>query len=148
MKMNPTIVKLKNKDMKTSYLHRLCLGAALVFVLIGCSSSPPGGGSFIPGFNATWPVQGDNNRQIDLQPNEANKNVPHGVFNGEEIFDNDTIRNPLSGSFNGLNIEFTIQRPNHHSVQYTGTMTPISEVNHFITRIELHSSEGSMVLAR
>jgi len=132
--------------MKTINFYARMLLIFFATILVGCSSSPPGGG-FIPGFNATWPVQGNANRQIDLQPNEANKNVPHGVFNGEEII-NDTINNPLSGSFNGLDIEFTIQRPNHESVQYTGRMIPISEIDHFIVRIELNSSEGSMVLAR
>jgi len=132
--------------MKINNYYKTMLLAFFIFILGSCSSTPSGGG-FIPGFNATWPVQGDNNRQIDLQPDEANKNVPHGVFSGKEIID-DTITNPLSGSFDGLNIEFTIQRPNHHSVQYTGSMITISEVNHFVIRIELHSSEDSMVLAR
>lgn len=144
MKLNPTFVNLKNKDMKTTYLQK-SFWAALIFILMGCSSGADP--SFIPGFNATWPVQGDADRQIDLQPNEANKNVPHGVFNGKEII-NDTINNQLSGSFNGLDIEFTIQRANHEQVQYTGRMIPVSEIDHFIVRIELSSSEGSMILAR
>lgn len=137
--------------MKTTNFYKTLLLTLFFSILLGCSSDPPGGGGgFIPGFNATWPVQGDNDRQIDLQPNEANKNVPHGVFNGEEIIEEDdaTIGNPLSGSFNGLAIEFTIKRSDHEQVKYTGTMTPISEDNHFIVRIELNSSEGSMVLVR
>lgn len=132
--------------MKTTYL-RSTLWAVFAFMLIGCSSGPAGGG-FIPGFNATWGVEGNDDRQIDLQPDEANKNVPHGVFPGDEILiENDTtIKNPLSGSFNGLDIEFTIQRPNHSSVQYKGKMQPISELDHTIIRIELTSPEGNMVL--
>lgn len=131
--------------MKNTNFYTRMLLIFFASFLVGCSSNP--GTSFIPGFNATWPVQGDADRQIDLQPDEANKNVPHGVFNGKEII-NDTIENQLSGSFNGLDIEFTIQRSDHESVQYTGRMIPISEIDHFIIRIELSSSEAPMILAR
>jgi hypothetical protein len=103
---------------------------------------------FIPAFAATWNVEGDQDYRIDLQPDNNNKNVPAGVFEGEEIHDsNDDLNgNPLSGSFSGLDIEFTIQRDNHVEIQYVGKMQTVSDTDHTVTRIVLHSSEGSLVL--
>ncbi|GGW37076.1 hypothetical protein [Arenibacter certesii] len=137
--------------MKTLSLFKIMVIAIIIFACVGCSSSDGGGTVFIPGFNATWPVEGTNDEyRMDLQPNDANKNVPSGVFNGREEHDNNSALdgNPLSGSFNGLDIEFTITRANNVKVKYKGKMTPISETNHFINRINLTSSEGSIVLVR
>ncbi|WP_086476337.1 hypothetical protein [Arenibacter amylolyticus] len=135
--------------MKTLNLFRIMIIAILVFACVGCSSSDGGGTVFIPGFNATWPVEGTNGEyRMDLQPNAANRNVPSGVFNGEEQHDNDTIRdgNPLSGSFNGLDIEFTVTRKNNEKIQFKGKMIPVSETDHSITRINLNSPEGPISL--
>lgn len=136
--------------MKTSCVLQTALGIFFTLIMGACSSdSGAGGGGFIPTFNATWAVDGtDGAYRMDLQPNEANKNVESGVFNGEEQHDNDDDLdgNPLSGSFNGLSIEYTIQRANHNSVKYTGKMIPISDENHTIIRIDLSSSEGNIVL--
>lgn len=134
--------------MKTSYVKRLFFGALTILCIAGCDSSG-GDAAFIPTFNATWAVDGTNGAyRMDLQPNEANKNVEKGVFNGEEQHDNDDTLdgNPLSGSFNGRNIEYTIQRPENKQIKFSGKMIPISDENTQIIRIELSSSEGSIVL--
>lgn len=136
--------------MKTSCMRQTVIGIFFTLLLGACSSdSGGGGGGFIPTFNATWAVDGtDGAYRMDLQPNEANKNVEMGVFNGEEQHDNDPDLdgNPLSGSFNGKNIEYTIQRDNHNSVTFTGKMIPVNEESGQIIRIELSSSEGNIVL--
>ncbi len=139
--------------MKTSHVLQIAFCALFAIAAIGCSSSDDGdGGAFIPTFNATWPVEGtDGAYRMSLQPNEANKNIKSGVFTGEEQHDNDTIRdgNPLSGSFNGLDIEFTVIRDaadRHKDVKFQGTMTPTSKTDHNIVRIDLNSSEGSIAL--
>ena len=102
---------------------------------------------FLPAFAADWPVIGDNDYEIELRPNTANQNVESGIFPGEERHFSDPERdgNVLNGSFKGLDIEFTIERPTGN-VRYTGTMIPVSDTNHSITRIELTSSEGDLVL--
>lgn len=146
-----TVINLNSKDMKTSYLCKIVLLAVFAFAWAGCSSDS-GGTAFIPGFNATWAVEGTNGEyRIDLQPNEANKNVPSGVFEGEEQNDNDPALdgNPLSGSFNGLDIEFTIVRDpldTHKNVRYKGKMEPTSDTNNRIIKINLTSSKGNLVL--
>ncbi len=134
--------------MKTSHVLEIALGA-FILLIAGCSSDAGGGTTFIPTFNATWAVEGtDGAYRMDLQPNEANKNVESGVFNGEEQNDNDDDldNNPLSGSFNGLDIKYTIKRDNHVNIEYKGKMIPISDENHSIIRIDLSSSEGNIVL--
>jgi len=136
--------------MKTSCVLQTALGIFFTLILGACSSdSAGGGGGFIPTFNATWAVDGtDGAYRMDLQPNEANKNVESGVFNGEEQHDNndDLDGNPLSGSFDGRSIEYTIQRPGNKKVQFKGTMIPVSDDNQTIIRIDLSSSEGNIVL--
>ncbi|TMM58022.1 hypothetical protein FEE95_00935 [Maribacter algarum] len=133
---------MKTKNYKTLLI--ICC----TILIVGCSSDPGGGTTFIPGFNATWQVEGDSDYKIDLQPNDDNKNVHMGVFDGDEIHNSKSeLNNPLSGSFKGLEIEFTINREDPGpDVQYKGTMTPVSETDHTIVRIELSSSEGDLVL--
>jgi hypothetical protein len=74
--------------------------------------------------------------------------VESGVFEGEELHFSDPARDgtPLSGSFDGLDIQFTIFRQNNMNVKYTGKMIPVSETDHNIVRIELNSSEGPLIL--
>ncbi|MGQ1786010.1 hypothetical protein [Saccharicrinis sp. GN24d3] len=119
----------------------------LASVIMACGSETVIATVFIPAFAATWPVVGDENYEIDLQPDEDNKGVASGVFNGAEFHQTDPDRNgnDLSGSFDGLDIEFTIVRPNG-SVRYTGKMIPVSDTDHTIVRIELTSSEGDLIL--
>ena len=130
------------KSIKISFVGMLC------FCLAGCGAETAL--VFIPIFSATWPVQGDEDYFIDLQPDDDNKNVESGVFEGEEIHFSipEKDGNFLSGSFKGHDIQFTIQRPNNVNVKYTGTMKTASESDSFVTRIELHSSEGSLILVR
>ena len=119
----------------------------LAFVLSGCGAETLAI-IFIPAFAATWNVEGDPEYRIDLQPNDDNKKVRRGVFPGDEFHDSDSDRNnnDLSGSFDQLDIEFTIQRPNNVKIQYVGKMVPISDTDHTIVRIVLNSSEGPLVL--
>ena len=134
--------------MKTLYLLKKSTVASLIFLVIGCGPETLAI-VFIPAFAATWNVENNLDYRIDLQPDEANKGVHAGVFEGQEEHDtnNDLNENPLSGSFDGLEIEFTIQRPNNVQVHYSGKMIPVSDEDHTIVRIELNSSEGSLVLA-
>lgn len=127
---------------------KVVLLAVATYAIMSCTTDG-GGTTFIPGFNATWAVENDSERQIDLQPDEYNKKVHSGVFNGDEILlqsGGGTIEHPLSGSFEGLSIEFTIDREDEGTVRYTGKMIPVSEMDHTIVRIELTSSEGDMAL--
>lgn len=119
----------------------------LCFNLAGCGAEALAL-IFIPAFSATWPDANDPDHQIDLQPNDANKNVESGVFEGQEIHfsDPDKDGNPLSGSFDGLDIQFTIERPNNVKIKYTGKMIPVSDTDHTIVKINLNSSEGPLVL--
>ncbi len=137
--------------MKIVHVMRINLLAACVLILTDCGSDEAGI-AFIPSFNATWAVDDTNGEyRMDLQPDEANQNVPSGVFEGEEQNDNDSNLdgNPLSGTFNGLDIEFTIVRDSgdpSQNVKYTGTMEPISDTNNRIIKITLTSPEGNLVL--
>ena len=134
--------------MKTFYLFKRSFIALTLFVVIGCGAETLAAIIFIPAFAATWPVVGNDEYRLDLQPDADNKGVESGVFAGVEEHDSDaTKRDSLFGSFNGLNIEFTIRRP-AGGVQYTGTMTPASDTDHTIVKIVLNSSsEGRLVLA-
>lgn len=104
---------------------------------------------FIPAFAANWPVVGDDEYFIDLRPDD-NDNSESGTFTGTEEHLSGDFRdgNPITGSFEGLTIEFTIARQNGDVVTYTGEMEPVSDTNHNIVRIELTSSEGDLVLGQ
>lgn len=135
--------------MKPYYSFKKMVITVLTIVIVGCGAETVAALIFIPAFSATWNVENDPDYRIDLQPDADNKNVVSGVFEGEELHDNDNDRNgnPLSGSFNGLNIEFTIVRDNNVNIKYSGIMRPVSEDDHTIVRIELNSpQEGNLVL--
>ena len=136
--------------MKTMYKLKKTVMILFAGFIIACGAETLAAIIFIPAFSATWPVENNNDYRIDLQPNEANKNVHSGIFEGEELHDTnlDLDGNFLSGSFKGLDIEFTIERNNGPDVQYIGKMIPISDTDHTITRIELTSSEGDLVLSQ
>lgn len=134
--------------MKTLHSLKKSLIVVCACIVVGCGAETLAAIIFIPAFAATWPVVGVEDYSIDLQPDSANKGVVSGVFEGREIdhpTDDNRKDNKLSGSFNGLDIEFTIQRPNGN-VKYKGKMTPISDEDHTITRIEVTSSEDKLVL--
>ena len=135
--------------MKTMFKVKKTVIILFAGFIIACGAETVAAIIFLPAFAATWPVVGDDDYRIDLQPDADNKNVHSGVFEGEEQhdLDNDRNGNPLSGSFNGLNIEFTIQRDNNVNIKYSGIMQPVSEDDHTIVRIELNSpQEGKLVL--
>ncbi|WP_282124454.1 hypothetical protein [Algibacter mikhailovii] len=135
--------------MKTLKLIKRCTAVMLFSIIVACGAETVVALVFIPAFAAEWPVQGVEGYSIDLQPDDANKGVPSGVFEGRELnhpTDPNRQDNLLEGSFNGLNIEFTIDRPNGN-IQYKGKMTPVSDEDHTIVRIDLNSSEGKLVLS-
>ena len=135
--------------MKTLYVFKKSLLATFIFIFIGCGAETLAALIFIPAFAATWNVENNPDYRINLQPNADNKNVPAGVFVGDEQhnFDTDKDGNLITGSFDGLDIEFTIQRPNNVKVKYSGKMQTISDTDHTVIRIVLNSSsEGALVL--
>ena len=119
----------------------------LMVLLLGCGAETVAAIIFIPAFSATWPVEGDSEYFIDLRNSDESEQSPAGGITGFEDHDSDPERqlNDLVGSYNGLDIEFTIQREGGN-VQYVGKMIPISEENQSIIRIELNSSEGPLIL--
>ena len=135
--------------MKTMYKVKKTVIFLFAGFIVACGAETVAAIIFLPAFAADWPVVGDNDYEIELRPNADNMNVESGIFPGEERhFSNpDRNENVLSGSFDGLYIEFTIQRLTG-SVQYTGRMIPVSDTDHTITRIELTSSEGDLVLGQ
>lgn len=135
--------------MKIPGMFRKLPVAAMAFLLLGCGAETIAAIIFIPAFSATWPVQGDPEYFIDLRNADQEEDVPSGPLTGFEDHDSDPARqlNDLVGSFNGLDIEFTILRNNgQNPIKYTGKMIPVSDENHAIVRIELNSSEGPLVL--
>ncbi|MFD1614000.1 hypothetical protein [Gelatiniphilus marinus] len=142
--------------MQTLNLIKKSIVISFASIILACGAETLAAIVFIPAFAATWPVVGVNDYSIDLQPDANNKGVEFGVFNGAEINNPSGLyqaNNMLSGSFNGLNIEFTIKRVNINNdldttfVKFTGKMTPVSDTDHNITKIELNSSsDGQLVL--
>ncbi|HMB64400.1 MAG TPA: hypothetical protein VKN36_15075 [Eudoraea sp.] len=134
--------------MKAPRLLKRTLITIFAVVIAACGAETVAAILFIPAFAATWNVENDNEYRIDLQPDENNKNVPAGVFEGEEQHDSDSERdgNLITGTFSGLDIVFTIHRPQNVKIQYVGKMQPVSDTDHSIVRIVLNSSEGTLIL--
>ena len=132
--------------MKTFNLIKKPLVILFASVIIACGAETLIAIVFIPAFAAEWSVVGDSDYFIDLRPDDSKK-VKSDDFTGTEFHFADSARddNPIVGSFNGLNIEFTIKR-DAGDIKYTGKMTPVSDDDHNIIRIELNSSEGALVL--
>jgi hypothetical protein len=134
--------------MKTLSLIKKSVIIALMSIIIACGAETVIATVFIPAFAATWPVKGFDDYSIDLQPDEENKGVKSGIFEGKELnhpTDLNKQNNFLSGSFDQLNIEFTIERPNGN-IKYSRRMIPVSDEDHTIKQINLSSSEGDLVL--
>jgi len=133
--------------MKTYYTIKKSFVVVIACAIVGCGAETVAAIVFIPAFAATWPVIGIDEYAINLQPDPDNRGVVSGVFVGNEFNrpDDPNADNPLTGSFNGLNIEFTIIREDGN-IHYTGIMTPTSLTDHTIKRIDLESSEGTLVL--
>ncbi|WP_229719264.1 hypothetical protein [Winogradskyella schleiferi] len=133
--------------MKTFNIMKKSIAIAIIIISVGCGSDSSEDTVFIPAFNATWPVLGEDDYAIDLQPDNDNRGVESGVFEGAEFNrpNDPNTENFLSGSFNGLSIEFTIERQDGN-ITYSGTMTPVSNEDHTIIQIALSSSEGELIL--
>ena len=99
--------------METFNSIKKSLVVVVASLIVACGAETLAAIIFIPAFAATWPVEGFEDYSIDLQPDGDNKNVESGVFEGAELnhpTDPNRKNNLLSGSFNGLNIEFTIEK--------------------------------------
>lgn len=134
--------------MKTFKTVKKVIIMTLFSVVIACGAETVAAIVFIPAFAAEWPVVGVDGYSIDLQPDEENKGVESGIFEGAELnhpTDPNRENNKLEGRFDGLNIEFTIFRSNGN-IKYSGKMTPVSDEDHTIIRIDLNSTEGKLVL--
>lgn len=139
--------------MKTYSLIKKTLVIIIASIILACGAETIAALVFIPAFAATWPDANDSEHRISLQPEGENLGVESGIFDGDEQHDSDNTRdgNKLEGSFNGLNIEFTIERLSNNDqdttyVQFTGTMIPSSDEDHTITRINLNSSQETLIL--
>jgi hypothetical protein len=114
--------------------------------IVACGAETVAALIFLPAFAATWPDVNDDEHFIDLRPVGEDGELESGAITGFESHDSDPNKEgDLTGKFNGLNIEFTVERPNGN-IKFTGKMTPISDTEHTITKIELTSSEGVLVL--
>lgn len=132
--------------METFNLIKKSVVIAFASIIVACGAETLIAIVFIPAFAAQWPVVGDSDYFIDLRPDDSKK-VKSDNFTGTELHNTDNAKNdnPIVGSFNGLNIEFTIKRPSGN-VKYKGKMTPVSDENHQIIKIEVNSNEGKLIL--
>ncbi|RMA64314.1 hypothetical protein [Ulvibacter antarcticus] len=95
---------------------------------------------FIGIFDNTWEVQGVDNYSFGIF-RDGSIGTTSGILFGNEDHPNSGSIDMINGTFDGLNLAFTIPRTNGNVV-FTGVMTPTSETDHTIIRIDLSSSEG------
>ncbi len=132
--------------MRTIYTAKRALIILFASFVVACGAETIAALIFLPAFAATWPDANDDEHFIDLRPEGVDGEMESGVINGFESHSSDPEKEgDLSGTFNGLDIEFTVERQSGN-VQFTGTMTPVSNTDHNITRIDLTSSDGILVL--
>lgn len=130
--------------MKTLNLVKKSIVIAFASIIVGCGAETVAAIVFIPAFAATWPDANDNEHRVNIQSNDEGKKS--GIIFGDEQHDSDSDKTGnLTGKFDGLNIEITIERPTG-DITYTGKMIPKSDEDHQIIRIELSSSEDNLVL--
>lgn len=113
-------------------------------IIMACGAETLAAIVFIPAFAATWPDANDIEHRVNIQSDDEGKES--GIIFGDEQHDSDSDkRGKLSGKFDGLNIEITIERPTG-DITYIGKMIPTSDEDHQIIRIELSSSEDNLIL--
>ncbi len=98
---------------------------------------------FIGNFDNEWEVQGGNGHFIGIFRDEDSLDGSAGTLNGNEDHPVHGFSEMINGSFDGLDIQFTIARDDGASnVVFTGTMTPTSETDHQIIRMDLTTSDN------
>ncbi|MEW4922910.1 hypothetical protein [Algibacter sp. 2305UL17-15] len=131
--------------METFNVMKKSLVITFASIILACGAETLAAIVFIPAFTATWPDANDIEHRVNIQSDDEGKES--GIIFGDEQHDSDSDkRGDLSGSFNGLNIEFTVERPTG-DIKFIGKMIPVSNEDHNITRIELNSSEGKLILS-
>lgn len=135
-------MKSNNKNTKTLLVLFLSLifacGAETVIALV-----------FIPAFGAVWSVENDSDYKIGIF-RDGSLEESSGKLSGQEEHLSNPLKdgNDIIGTFDGLNIEFTIERDisGGGNVTYSGKMIPFQETDS-IVKIELNSvQEGDLVL--
>lgn len=97
---------------------------------------------YIGSFDNTWNVVDIEGYEIGIF-RDGPTNTTSGDLRGFEDHPEKGFTDMVSGSFNGLDINFTIPGNNgNKDVTFTGKMTPKSETVHDIIRINLTTSEG------
>lgn len=127
-------------------MHSIKKALVITFLslIVACGAETVAAIVFIPAFTATWPDANDSEHRLNIQSNDEGKES--GIIFGDEQHDsNADKRGDLSGKFNGLNIEITIERPTGN-ITYTGKMIPTSDEDHQIIRMEFSSSEDNLIL--
>ncbi|WP_136464959.1 hypothetical protein [Flagellimonas onchidii] len=134
-------MKSKSKKRRASFFAVLML----TFFLMGCPTTTTL--ILIPLFSNNWSDANDEEHFIFLQNESFDESS--GTLRGEERHESDSNRNEneIVGTFDQEQIEFTIQRNDgNNPIVYTGTMFPLSDDDPTIVRMELTSSEGSLIL--
>ncbi|NJX14921.1 hypothetical protein [Tamlana crocina] len=134
--------------MKVFYLIKKSLIISLLSLILACGAETIAAIVFIPAFTATWPVVGGNGYSFSIQSDEEGEESGE-IFGAEIDYPNDIdgLENPFTGSFNGLDIEFTVTRDDDSKVKFSGKMVPKSNEDHQIIRYNLSSPEGNIVLS-
>jgi hypothetical protein len=86
----------------------------------------------------TWTSEADNNYEIFFQTFDSL--VSRGIFSGRE-FHPEEGETELCGFFDGTYVEFDVRRPVGGRTKFKGTFINSN-------RLELESSEGSLILTR
>ena len=143
--------------MKTSSLlvQKFIFPIFIGMLFYGCDpeSSPgpdPGPGPletiFFGIFDNEWEVEGVDNYFIGIFRDGA-EDTSSGELRGFEDHPDLGFSDMVNGTFDGLDIEFTIARDDGaNNVVFSGTMTPTSETDHNIIRIDLTTSENETLV--
>ena len=114
---------------------------SMMILLLGCGGGGGGGPTapavFIPDIGRIWFEPSNTSHNFSFIP--ANSGVESSTFTGEESQANGNINN-LTGSYNGRQIQFTIQRP-QSNVLFQGQFTDKDTMS-------LSSSTGNLTLVR
>lgn len=123
---------------KVIFIYLAFIGFCISFVQCTEESNPVENTPVIDPITNTWTVQSDSNYTIFFITfdSTASKGVFWGAENHPTIGSTD-----LCGFFDGVNIEFDVKRPFDGRLKFKGKFTNSN-------RMEIQSSEGSLVLTR
>lgn len=100
-------------------------------------------------FDNEWEVEGTDDYIIGLFRDEDSQDTSSGVLQGHEDHPVHGFNSMINGTFDGLDLEFTIPRnEGAENVVFSGTMTPTSETDHNIIRIDLTTSENENLVLK